>query len=204
MLPPIEGIRSYSETSKKLETLFKSNMLSPLWNKLIRRSVLEKTGISLREDMFLYEDLEFSLRVLAQCDTIYFCREPIYHYRQAPDEGNAGRRLKRIAHISEIVDKVEEALIPFGDGTGVLLPLHLILAREKIDCASKEEIKTVWDAVKKWIDQKVLKSKIVGVNHAMRLYNGQIYRLQFQRAKTKIRHRIANRIKKTFGDFRKW
>ena len=204
MLPPAEGRKSADACRAMLYSLYKNNAISPLWNKLIRRSVIEDAGICLREDMFLYEDLEFSLRVLARCGTVYFCREPIYHYRQASDEGNAGRRLKRIPHIPELVGKIEDALVPVGGSDDILLALYLVLAREKISCASREETDTVCDDFRAWIDAHKLYDRIENNRYAMMLYRRQSTKLLLRRRKTKIRHGVANIVKKTIGDFRKW
>ena len=204
MLPPFEGVRSFEECNANLYSLFLNNMLSPLWNKLIRRSVIENSKLLLQEDMFLYEDLDFSLRTLAKCRRVLFCAEPIYHYRQAQDEGNAGRRLKRIDHIPEIIDKVEDALIPFDDKAKILMSLYLVLASEKISCASKKETDTICCDFREWIDRHSMKSKIENNKQALLLYNGKTHHLLFQRTKSKIRHQLANWIKIHIGDFRKW
>ena len=202
--PHVGGRKTFDECKSILPSLFNDNALTALWNKLIRRSVLTDSGISLREDMFVYEDLEFSLRVLAQCDVVYFYPEPIYHYRQPPDEGNAGRRLKRIAHITDIVDKIENAIIPFGGSDEILLSLYFTLAREKISGASREETNTVCSDFREWIDCHGLKRKIGDNKQTMLYYNGKISRLLTQRKVSKIRHKVANKVKQTIGDFRKW
>lgn len=204
MLPPVEGIKSLDECRAMLYSLFESNAISPLWNKLIRRNLIQRSGAFLREDMFLYEDLEFSLRILAHCNSVYFYPEPIYHYRQASDEGNAGRRLKRIEHIPDIVDKVEDALVSFGDSNNILLSLYLVLAREKISCASKNDTSVVCDDFKKWIDNHGILNKISDNGWAMFLYENKVAVLLRRRKRAKIRHSIANTIKKTIGDFRNW
>lgn len=201
-LPPFQGTKSSAECSAELGLLFQTNMLSPLWNKLIRRSVLRDGTLSLREDMFLYEDLEFSLRVLARCETVLFWREAIYRYRQPPDEGNAGRRLKRIPHIPVLVKRIEDALTPFGDPGGILLSLYLILARERVGCASRAEVQVVCADFAAWVDARRLRSKIQNSKYAMLLYQQRCTLLLIRREKTKLRHRAANLLKKTFGDFR--
>ena len=203
-LPPVSGILTREDLCGMMTRLFDANVISSLCNKLVRKSMIEDAGILLREDMFLYEDLEFSLRALAFCDTVYFCNEPIYHYRQSPDEGNAGRRLKRIEHITDIVDKIEEALVPFQKPERILLSLYLVLAREKISCATIAETEGVCRDFKEWIDGKDLLSRIIENKYAMCLYNGRVYQLLARRTKTKIRHGMANWLKKRIGDFREW
>ena len=204
MLPPFMGTKTYDECEANLYNLFINNMLSSVCNKLIRRDVIERSRIRLQEDMILYEDLEFSLRVLAQCRLVHFCTEPIYYYRQVSDESNAGRRLKRIAHIPSVIAKIEDALIPFGDQTDVLLSVYLVLARGKNSCASRKEIDVVCNDFREWIDQRELKSKITNNKQAMILYNGNSNQILFRRKKAKIRHRLANWLKQNVGDFRKW
>lgn len=204
MCPPVEGLRTIDECRVMLPGLFQSNAISSLCNRLIRKSIIEEAGICLREDMFLYEDLEFSLQVLARCGTVYFCIEPIYHYRQFSDGGSAGRRLKRIAHIPEIIGKIEDALVPFGGEEDILLHLYLVLAREKISCASREETDTVCADFRAWIDQHTLSEKIRNSDYGMLLYRRRSKELLIRRSRTRIRHEVANIVKKTIGDFRKW
>ena len=193
MNPGVSGEKSIDECREMMYILFSHNAISSLCSRLIRRSILVNTGLVLREDMFLYEDLDFSLRVLWHCENIYFCNEPIYHYRQDDDEGNAGRRLKRIEHIPEIVDRIEEALVPLGGNSDILMSLYLTLAREKIGCATRKEIFT---------DGHELLGRIRNSKYAMLLYNKNVTKLQIKRIKTSIRHSIAVMAKKTFGDFR--
>lgn len=202
MLPPIGGIKSVDECETMLYNLFRTNMMSPLWNKLIRKSVVEKAGAFLRDDMFLYEDLEFSLRVLKQCGKIQFCTVPVYHYRQTQDEGNVGRRLKRITHIPEIVDKIETVLAPFGEKNDILLSLYFVLAREKIGIASKVETDAVCSDFREWIDARKLNDRIKNSKYGMMLYRGRSIKLIFKRNIARVRHRIAIKVKQTIGDFR--
>ncbi len=204
MVPPVEGIKTVKECSKLLFSLFQSNSISPLWNKIIRKSIIEEAGIRLKEDMFLYEDLEFSLRVMAQCNTIYFCQEPVYHYRQMNDGGNAGRRLKRVEHIPELVAKIEDSLDSFDNANEVLLPLYLILAREKLSCAAREEIDALCSDFRVWIDSRALLERIKDDRYSMLLYHGRRRELWQKRRISKMRHKIANTIKKLIGDYRKW
>ena len=203
-IPPVSGLRSFDECCAFLFRLFCGNALSSLCNRLIRKHVLDESGIQLREDMFLYEDLEFSLRIFAQCDTLFFCQEPIYHYRQASDEGNSQRRLKRVAHIPEVLGKIEAALVPLGDGTDILLSLHLVLAREKISGASKAEARVVCSDFREWINIHGLQQQITGKQYAELLYHQKVLRLLLRREKARIRHRLANWVKRYIGDFRKW
>lgn len=204
-LPPAEGKKSLEECTGMLYALYDNNSLSALWNKIIKKSVIEESGLKLHEDMFLYEDLEFSLRVLAKCRNIYFCPEAVYRYRQAQDEGNAGRRLMRVPHIPEITDKIEAALNELdGEHKRILLSLYLTLAREKIFVSQKDGVDAICRDFAAWIDNHDMPGMIEGREYAMLLYNGQSSKLIGKRRYTKLRHGVANWIKQNIGDFRKW
>ena len=204
LLPPVEGNKSIEECNEMLYELFASNALSSLCSRIIKRSIVEQAEICLREDMFLYEDLEFSLRVLAQCSDIFFIREAIYKYRQSEDEGNAGCRLKRIPHIPDLIEKIEKSLADTQDKNRILLSLYLTLAREKISALTKDEISVVFSDFKAWIDEHNLVASIAEREYAMHIYNGDVLKLIYMSRKTKIRHSVANWIKQNIGDFRKW
>lgn len=109
--PPFAGLIERSAWMRQLDSLYATNALSPIWNKVYRRQFLIDHLLTLREDMFLYEDLEYSLRCLQHCHQILFYPEIVYHYRQSEDEGNAGRRLRRIPNLTEFIGEIEIALL---------------------------------------------------------------------------------------------
>ena len=203
-LPPVDGMKSASDCSDMLYELFRTNSLSALWNRITKGSVITGMDTLLREEMFLYEDLEFVLRALKRCDSVYFLREAIYHYRQSEDGGNAGRRLKRIAHLPELMNKIEEALGEEKDKNRILLALYLILAREKVSVSTKADIETVCNDFRHWIDAHAFFDLIKTNEYAQLLYNRKTTNLLIRKTKSIIRHGIANGIKKTIGDYRKW
>lgn len=204
LLPPIEGMISATEYYSNLYDLFIANSLSALWNRLIKRSVLSDMDLFLREEMFLYEDLEFVLRISRHCNCIYFYRDAVYHYMQSDDEGNVGRRLKRVPHIPDLICKLESPLKGEPDKNRILLSLYQTLVREKIAVSSRDEIRSVCSDYKTWIDEHKLLSSISALDYPMMIYRGDVSRIVAKRAYSKLRHSIANRVKQTIGDFRKW
>lgn len=204
LLPPLEGPAHTGELSTELFMLYQKNVLSSLCNRIIKRNILVQMHQWLREDMFLYEDLEFTLRIWKHCENVYFLREPIYRYRQAEDGGNAGRRLMRIPHIPALLDQIEAALDGVAVKNRILLSLCLTLAREKISAASVADIKTVCADYRNWIDAHDLLSEIQNREYAMLIYDARIISLAVKRNISKIRHRAANWVKRNIGDFRKW
>ena len=204
LLPPMEGLVRAGDCSEKMYELFMSNSLSSLWSRIINRNVFSQADLKLREDMFLYEDLEFSLRVWKQCDSVRFIRKAIYRYRQAEDGGNAGRRLMRVAHIPELLGQIEADLDGEPDKNKILLSLHETLAGEKISVAPRTDIISVCSDFRSWIDEHGLLPAIERREYPMMIYEAQVSKLIAKRSYSIIRHRAANWVKQNIGDFRKW
>lgn len=149
-----------------LETLYSCNAISPVWNKLIRRSLLTDNAVEFRKEMFLYEDLEFSLRCLSYCDELLNWAEIVYRYRQAEDEGNAGRRLSRVDDLRRIVEPIEAALKAlwrnhsFSSGqkleNAILLKLYATLLRDKPKNAGKREREALAEQLETWLSERGL------------------------------------------------
>lgn len=207
MQTPLQGVLDESEWKQKLVELFYANSLSPIWNKVFRRSFLIENNLYLRSDMFLYEDLEYSLRCMTHSCNILFEPEVIYHYRQSEDEGNAGRRLMRIEHIYSIVDQIEAALDrleEYADQTieqeinHILLSLYLALAREKITVSSVKQIRQICGDFADWYRRhNNIEIPAESKAYARVLLEGKIMQILLERAYTEIRHRIAVEVKNT-------
>lgn len=206
---PLEGIVEKAEWVQYLEQLYLSNALSPIWNKIYRKQVLLDNRLRLREDMFLYEDLEYSLRCLACCERILFFPNVVYHYRQSEDEGNAGRRLRRITSLPELVEKIELALIEVaGAETNpkikeqmkqILLSLYLVLAREKISVSDRKEIGKICNDFRAWFEPQNITLQEKQKKYVKLLLNRRIATLMIKRVYVTFRHRIAVLLKSMFA-----
>ena len=179
--------------------LFRDNSLSPIWNKIFRRDIICSNGLLLDTAMFLYEDFEFVLRYLCCCDNIWNVPQAIYHYRQSEDEGNAGRRLKRIDSIPEFLKPIEATLhalpetVSETDRAMVLQQLYMVLAKEKIAVSDIKNIYAVcWD-YRTWSENRVLPMKKDQFQQL--LLEGRASLLQWRNKKTRLRHWIAVRVK---------
>ena len=117
LVPGLSGLLSRGEWAGQMQELYNSNALSPVWNKLIRRELLESNQILFPGGMIEMEDFLFSLRCMKYCDHIYFLPSAIYRYRQPEDESNTYRRLCRIPSLSAYMVPFEEELaeIPGGE-----------------------------------------------------------------------------------------
>lgn len=138
LIPPYNGIKTKDECVRGIDLLFDSNCLSSLCTRIVKKSVIGK--MKLREDMFLYEDLEFSLRVLNECNTVYFSRDIVYHYHQ--DEKHAGTRIQKVDDIHEITDKIDKALSELNcDQSHIMLSLTDFLNAQKTQTLSYAQLK---------------------------------------------------------------
>ena len=138
------------------------------------------------------------------CSSLYFYRDVVYQYKQSEDEGNAGRRLARIPHIPDLLSKIETVLESEPDRDRILLMLYLTLAREKINVSSADEINTICSDFHDWIDAHDMQRTISQGSYPMMLYQGQTAKLILKRTYSMLRHKTANLVKQTIGDFRKW
>lgn len=182
--------------------LFEDNALSPLWNKVFKREILIKNDLVLNEQMFLYEDLEFVLRYMCCCGDIWNAPQKIYHYRQAEDEGNAGRRLARIASIPAFLEPIENALQALCEcnsalcreqADSVLQRLYLVLAREKIAVSDLKGIRRICREFSAWAEVRQLPLPVSAFQ--TRLMRGQAVLLWLANQKTQLRHRVAVWVK---------
>ena len=55
---PLAGIYDREIWMGQILELYRENSLSPIWNKIFRRDLLNRKKLYLREDMFIYEDLK--------------------------------------------------------------------------------------------------------------------------------------------------
>ena len=187
-IPPFKGIKDIEGCKNNIDILFDTNSLSSLCNKIIKREVIN--SIYLCEWLTVCEDLEFSLRAMANCEELYFYDKPVYHYRQSESEGNSVNRLKRVKSVRCIVDQVEAALLHVTDhGEHILTSIYSYLVIDKIKGTKRSHVKDVCDEYRLWIDSKGYTSR----NELV--YTGDVNRICFQLALSKMRHQVANAVK---------
>ena len=194
-----DGVMEQKDWASAFVRLFRDNSLSPIWNKVFKRSILLNHGLELNTNMFLYEDFEFVLRYMRYCDRIWNVPQAIYHYRQSEDEGNAGRRLKRIGSIPEFLKPIEASLavlpeaVSETDKAMVLQQLHLALAREKIAVSDLAGIRKICRDYGNWAKNRLLPMEADAIQQL--LLDGRAPQLYLRNKKTQLRHWIAVRVK---------
>ena len=135
-----EGLFSATELRPKLVELFQCNYLSPIWNKFIRREVVEAHAIQFRDEMRLLEDCKFSLDCLCQCDQVYLLPKALYHYSQ--DDGKKARR--RIMQLPGIVEYMKYFEGLPAEYEPVLQQIFFMLLHQKVNAAKRaDQLKAV-------------------------------------------------------------
>ena len=197
-----DGMLSENHWCNLIVDLFEKNALNSSCTKIYKRSIIDANHLELNTSMFLYEDLEFVLRYLSCCDQVWNVPKAVYHYRQSEDEGNAGRRLARIASIPDFLVPIENALetlakkrpgVCKSDCEKILQSLHLTLAREKISVSSLSVIRHICKDYAQWE-----KNRIQAPDDSpfrKQLLSERAFTLWFRDKYIKLRHRIAVFVK---------
>ena len=207
MQTPLQGVLDETEWRQKLLKLFYANSLSPIWNKVFRRSFLMENNLYLCNDMSLYEDLEYSVRCMAYCEKILFEPLVIYHYRQSEKSGNMGRHLMRTKHIFTLINQLEKsfnqliqnkkAVLIEKDAKNILLSLYIVLAREKIAVSNPVQIKQICDDFEFWYRSRTIIIPTEHQKYAELLLKKDVKQLILRREYIKFRHKIAVSVKIT-------
>lgn len=193
-----EGVLEKDEWCREFTRLYEKNSLSPVWNKVFRRDILQIHSLELDQGMFLYEDFEFVLRYMAHCESIFNVPQAIYHYRQSEDEGNAKRRLARIDCLSEFLKPIEAAVnalpgVPAEQKEAVLVQLYQVLAREKISVSDLKQVGELCGDYARWYaDRRCTDGDNVFHRNIM---DRKALKLKLLDQKTALRHRIAVWVK---------
>ena len=183
-LPPFSGCMTKEELLENINVAFDANCLSSLCNKVYRRSLL--TDLSLRKEMILYEDLEFSLRILSRCEKFLFIPSPVYHYRHDGNE-RWSDRLKRIQDIRSVIDRIDNALDEIAvDKEHILCAIGNILFFSKMKEMSLKQMKITAQQYKEWADSGGFRE----IDPL--LYSGNVIRIKLKMIYSKYRHRMAS------------
>ena len=193
-----DGLLPGEQWRARFWEMFNANAISSSCTKIFKRSILEDYQIRFSEDMFLYEDLEFVLRYMAHCETIFNVPKAIYHYRQSEDEGNAKRRVARIDCLSDFLVPLEAAIngltgVPAEQKENVLVLLHQVLAREKSQGAGLEQIRQLCDDYAQWYSARGYSAGDGWLHQC--LVGRKAMKLMIQNRKSALRHKVAVWVK---------
>ena len=189
-----EGVLGKEAWCREFTRLYEKNSLSPVWNKVFRRDILQTHSLELDQGMFLYEDFEFVLRYMAHCETIFNVPRAVYHYRQSEDEGNARRRLARIDCLSDFMAPIEAAVsglhgVPEEQKETVLVQLYQVLAREKISGSGLKQTEKICGDYARWYAGRKYTAGDNGFHR--NLMDHKALKLMLLDRKSALRHKVA-------------
>ena len=194
-----EGVMDRNLWGGALLQLFRSNSLSSMCNKVFRRELIQRNDLLLNTSMFLYEDLEFVLRYMQNCNRIWNVPQTIYHYRQSEGEGHTRHRLKRIDSIGIFLTQIESALRGLPENVGeearaaMLQLLYVILAQEKIAASGFNGIQEICRDYRLWAQGRCLP---LGMDQFQRrLLEEKVAALYLAIKKSQLRHKVAVNVK---------
>lgn len=197
---PKSGCMCAEEWGSELEALFRANMLSPVWNKIIRRDLILAGGVRFREDMIEMEDYLFSADCLSHCDRIYLLDKTVYHYRQAEDERGTFNRLWRIGSLSRYMKPFYDSAQSLdampgvsGKASGIADQIYSMLFREKLRFASVRQIRIAAEDMLSGKRSEVIERSAPGLYRELK--EGRCFRVWRERALRRVRHWAAVRVK---------
>ncbi len=141
--------------------LFEKNYFSPIWNKLIRRSILTENALYFDPTLINYEDLHFSLTLMQYCKTVVVLSEIYYHYVNVFGHDRTVERVQKISDVIAYTDKItapfyalEEQLCKSNSPqiaglSEMVLHLYIEAAYFKLQTAGNSELKRLCTLVQK-------------------------------------------------------
>lgn len=192
-----------------INELYKYNALTPVWNKVYKKEIIEKNNIQFNSNLFLMEDFLFVLEFLKYCKKLYIFPKDIYRYNQPEKEGNAYKRLEKIFSINEFMESFEESMKALNlanryitDGEKILTDMYYMLLEQKLYKLDIKKIQNIrLEFLKsRYCDEKIcfnlpLKYKKLRKN----LLKDKCINIWLNNQKNQLKHKIAVKIKYYFS-----
>lgn len=204
LLFPETGVWNRQQWTAAFEELYRSNALSPVWNKFIRRGLLQTHNIRFAGNLIEMEDFVFSADCLKHCDRVSLMPEAIYRYRQSENERNTYNRLCRVESLSDYMTAFTNCMESMIRETQpeepicqsmrkVVEEIYLNFLHERIRFASPTEIRrTAEDLLAGAFAEAAAREAPVLFN---RISNKQWYIIWLHNCLRRFRHWIAVRVK---------
>lgn len=210
LIYPMEGAMDVQGWSAIFKRLYDFNVLSPVWNKVYRRDVIQKYGVKFNEKMMLLEDLVFSVEYFSYCSNVFFYNNLAYHYKQSEDEHRIQKRLNIIDSLNNYVKEIQNIFLNADFNLFQNKGLRIIgieeiigtifytLVSQKLYYASLREIKMyATEILRSDFCSEALNVKVG--NDAVRLYRNlqkkRYLSIRLHNKYHQIRHAIAIRYK---------
>ena len=101
-----------SDIKSCLFTILDESVGCYLWNKLIKRDFLQKSGVYFVEELFCIEDMPFMIELLIKNPSLGYLTKPLYHYVKRENSAIHGvHKLKKVENIFLMLKYVKDILI---------------------------------------------------------------------------------------------
>ena len=195
------GIINKIQIKAELESLYNTNALTPVWNKIYKRALIIDNNILFNTNYFLMEDFLFSLECLKVCENIYCLPKALYYYKQSENEKNAFNRLKRIDNLCEYVSPFKTAineLVTDKKGDNVFNNFFFMLLSQKMYYLNTKEIKKLAENFKNTklyneIKQGEIPTRYIGF--LKDIEESRYLKIRLLNLKTQARHKVAVFVK---------
>lgn len=210
MIYETDEIFNIIDISSKFLDLFKSNYLSPVWNKFIRKSILCDNKIEFNKNLTNYEDLEYTLRVLAKSKTISVISDSYYLYKNVYDKDHTVTRIAEIDDIMSNTDLIASAFFDLDKEIHLKTSKHLDNIYQVVLAIYVEIFKFKLHSLKyKEIDKECIRfmedfyvniclNKIPEINQnefINKIKNKKCMSIYLNHCYKTLRHKFANRVK---------
>lgn len=199
-----EGLFEKEELLEDFNRFYTLNSITPIWNKFIKRSIVNGNKVEFDENMIILEDLLFSLKLLEKCKTVYCLKKPIYRYRQSENEMNAYIRLEKINDIAHYIEPILSQIkrLNSGDGERVAATVYFMLLYQKLYYADKGGIKKTAEG---FFESEFSKDEVRELLSERdrqlfdNLKKNNVSGIYYKNKKTQIRHKAAVFVKSIIG-----
>ena len=201
LVPEQTGKLNKTQFKSEFESLYNTNSLTPVWNKIYKRALIIDNNILFNTNYFLMEDFLFSLEYLKACENIYCVPKALYYYRQSENEKNAFYRLKRIDNLCEYVYPFKTAINELAVGKtvdSVFNNFFFMLLSQKMYYLNKNEIKKLAEGLKTnnlFNDIKQGQIPEMYVGFLKDIEASRYLKIRLLNLKTQARHRVAVLVK---------
>lgn len=201
LFPEQSGILDKNQIKSELESLYNTNSLTPVWNKIYKRALIVDNNILFNTDYFLMEDFLFSLECLKVCENIYCLSKTLYCYKQSENEKNANNRLNRIDDLCEFAlpfKTIIDELTVEGRESCLFNNFFFMLLSQKMYYLKKKEIKKLMEGLnsnKLFNEFKLGETPSRYIGLLKDIEDTRYVKIRLLNLKTQLRHRVAVLVK---------
>lgn len=208
LVPEQTGLLNKKQIEESFESLYNTNSLTPVWNKIYKRDLIIDNGILFNTDCFLMEDFLFSLECLKVCENIYCLPKALYCYKQSENGKNAFNRLKRIDDLCQYILPFKTAIYELANGetaNDVFNNFFFMLLWQKMYYSSKNGIKKIAEDLKSNTLFNEITQDQIPTNYTSLFNNiekSRYFKIRLLNLKTQLRHKIAVLVKSALNSIR--